>query len=63
MSRKVSVRRRLWRDKQTGTTEDLLTIWDGGRFIKVSFDEARSLVDRVHDICDQRDRELREKGH
>lgn len=58
---KVRVRRRLWRDRRTGETTDLIVIGIYDYFVKVPFDQARRVVDEVHDLCDLRDRELREQ--
>ncbi|MGI8394691.1 hypothetical protein [Leucobacter sp. W1038] len=58
---KVRVRRRLWRDRRTGETTDLIIIGIYDYFVKVPFDQARRVVDEVHDACDERDRELREQ--
>lgn len=57
---KVRVRRRLWRDRRTGETTDLIVISIYDYFVKVPFDQARHVVDQVHDLCDARDREIRE---
>ena len=57
---KVRVYRRLWRNYDTGETTDVLTIKHGNYFVQVPFDQARRVVDEVHDLCDLRDRELRE---
>ncbi len=58
---KVRVHKRYWHDKHTNTFEHFITISHRGYFIKVPFDQARRVVDEVHDLCDARDRELR--GH
>lgn len=57
-SDRINVRRRYWLDRSTGNTEHVITIWQGGRFIRILFDQARRVVDEVHDLCDARDVEL-----
>lgn len=59
---KVRVSRRLWRDRRTQETTDLIVISIYDYFVKVPFDQARRVVDEVHDLCDARDREIRERA-
>lgn len=56
---RVRVRRRQWTEHD-GSVEDLIMIRTYNKYILVPFDKARGLVDMVHDICDHRDREIRE---
>ncbi|MGK0715135.1 hypothetical protein ACR5KS_03570 [Leucobacter sp. W1153] len=56
---RVRVRRRTWTNSD-GCVEELIQIRTFNQFVLVPFDKARGLVDMVHDICDDRDRELRE---
>lgn len=59
---KVRVRRQLWRDRRTGETTDIIVISIYDYFVKVPFDQARRVVDEVHDLADARDREIRERA-
>lgn len=56
---RVRVRRKQWTEAD-GSVTDLIMIRTYNKFIIVPFDRARGLVDMVHDICDERDREIRE---
>lgn len=58
---RVKVRRRIWRDRTTGTDIEAIQIWQGKTFIIVGIEDARILVDAVHDAADEHDREQRSK--
>ena len=53
-----TVKRKRWRID--GHDQDVLVIHSGDYFIAVRYEHARAMVDAVHDLCDQHDREQRE---
>lgn len=63
VSRNFRVSRSVWVDKRTQERNDVIAIRAGSREVKIPFDVARQVVDKVHDLCDARDTELREASH
>lgn len=59
----IKVTRRLWRNNLTGQITDLIVIRERGVFVKIPFDQARQIVDQVHDLCDRRDQEQTRRTH
>lgn len=59
----IRVRRKLWRNNLTGKITDIIVIRERGVFVKIPFDQARQIVDQVHDLCDRRDQEQTRRTH
>ncbi|SDQ49672.1 hypothetical protein SAMN04488565_2733 [Leucobacter chromiiresistens] len=62
MKMRVRVVRRVWTSPTTGEEQDSILIHSNGGFAVIPFDKARRVVDAVHDLCDEHDRELRERN-
>jgi len=60
MKVRVRVVRRMWADPKTGEEQDTILIYSNGGFAALPFTKARFVVDKVHDLCDEYERELRE---
>lgn len=59
---KPKVRHYIWRYKN-GDTAPAIRIDCGTGFAIIPYNQARQVVDQVHDLCDDHDRAQREKGH
>lgn len=51
-SNRIRVRVKPWRDKKTGIEEPMIFIYMQQHFVVIPIDDARRVVDEVHDICD-----------
>ena len=58
---RVRVKRVKWNHRRDSTQRDYISVRQGNHFVLIPFDEARHVVDRVHDICDAYESEGR--GH
>lgn len=57
---RARVRRYPW-DNKDGTTTPVIRIDTAGGFAIIPFDIARQVVDQVHDLCDEHEREQRQQ--
>lgn len=56
--RPATVRHYLW--TENGIQAPLIQIFSGGVFVRLEYDEARQVVDAVHDLCDLYEAQERE---
>ncbi|WP_017793449.1 hypothetical protein [Leucobacter salsicius] len=56
---RVNVKTRYWRNPRTDTNEHVILIYRGGIFVRLNIEEARRIVDKVHDLCDAYEAEQR----
>lgn len=56
----VRVTRHDWRHDETEEITPSILVYQGKHFIRLDMESARSVVDRVHDLADEHDREQRE---
>ena len=59
---RFNVQRITWRQRGQ-EPEDCIRIYVGEYFVRIPFEHARAVVDKVHDFADEYERELREKGN
>lgn len=60
MRPRVRVARHDWRNDETGEIKPSILVYQGKHFIRLDMQQARSIVDQVHDLADEHDREQRE---
>lgn len=58
---RVTVRAAPWRNPTTGNTHPSIFIYRDGHFVRLSMVQARQVVDQVHDLCDEHDRQQRQE--
>lgn len=57
--RTPKVRHRVW--TENGKQVPMIRISSGPAFLMIPYDKARQIVDQVHDLCDDHEREQRQQ--
>lgn len=57
----VSVRPYTWRNLTTGRSTPTVRVQVGDHFVIIPIENARQVVDEIHDICDLHERQQRER--